>query len=98
MTNPNNPVIDRGIEPQVRKLHAQGRPMPRLDDDRSVDLEGLIAFAKRVQEVLFLDVDYIGDYWNADKEWSPDTLDAIGNYADEYGLRPKYGDYHLPEA
>jgi hypothetical protein len=59
-----------------------------MKDPRTLPLDALIDIAERLQAVLFLDVDEIGGYWNADKEWSPDTLDAIGQIADDYDLRP----------
>lgn len=60
--------------------------MPK--DPATLPHEELVDIAQRLQAVLFLDIDEQGDAWNADKEWDSDTLEAIGQIADDHGLRP----------
>lgn len=70
----------------VDDLHAQ--QAPDADDEFSC-VEAREALEK-IQALLWFDTDYIGDYWNADKEWDSSLLEDIASVV--YALRPKLGD------
>lgn len=80
---------DRGSEEFVKQLHAQERPLSAKDLPR----DRLNYIVDSIAEILWLDVDYIGDYWNCDKDWSPGsgTLDFIAETMRPF--RPDLGDY-----
>ncbi len=52
--------------------------------------EQLVEIVARVQGLLYLDMDTEGrEFWNADKSWTPDTLDDIAGKLAECGLVPQ---------
>jgi len=64
--------------------------MTPIRDPKDMSREELALFATRLQAILYLDSDVTGKYWNPDKEWSPTTLDEIGELMNHTDLRPDY--------
>lgn len=60
-------------------------PDPSYESDMT-----LLSIVRTVQEVLWLEAN---GTWNADKEWTPDTLDEVADALINEGLRP----YPIPE-
>ena len=51
--------------------------------------EQLVRIVERVQSLLYLDTDDAGaEFWNPDKNWTPDTLEGLAQILTEYGLVP----------
>ena len=55
---------------------------------RELTNEQLADIVEGVQSLLYLDMDEGREFWNADKSWTPDTLDDIARKLAEYGLVP----------
>lgn len=64
-------------------LPATPEPLDRLDADSLREL------AAGLRTTLFAEPDAQGQLrWNPDKSWSSDELAAVGELADQFGLRP----------
>ena len=50
--------------------------------------EELAEVVAGIQAILFLDIGPEGDFWNGDKEWGTETLEAVADTLEEHGLRP----------
>ena len=52
----------------------------------------LSEIVRNIQQLLWLDTDESGDYWNADKEWNVETIEHVAQVLIDEGLRPHLGD------
>lgn len=49
----------------------------------------LAEIVSQIQQLLWLDTDPSGDFWNGDKEWDCETIESIAAVLYEHGLRPE---------
>jgi hypothetical protein len=55
---------------------------------RDLSEEKLASIVKQIQEILYLDEDDDGEFWNPEKEWDAQTLEYIVAVLDDYELIP----------
>jgi len=46
----------------------------------------------QIRDILWLDINPQGDFYNPDKEWSPDTLEYVSGTLSDLGLKPERED------
>jgi len=49
----------------------------------------LVRIVGRVQQVLWLNQDGDGTFWNPDKEWDAETIEHVADALIDFNLRPK---------
>lgn len=66
------------------------KQMPEPKDPKDLRRDEAVDIIRRIQAILWLDLDEVGDYWNPDKDWSPgsDFLDMVAEQLIRAGLRP----------
>jgi hypothetical protein len=71
----------------ARKLQQLERQPP--PDPSSLARSDVATVVRHIQQILWLDIDDDGnDAWNADKEWSADTIEDVASVLIKAGLRP----------
>src|SRR5207253_5992772 len=55
---------------------------------RALSREQLASVVRQIQEILYLDEDGNGEFWNPEKKWDAETLEYVVAVLDDYGLTP----------